>query len=259
MLFRNVALVSLALVAAASASDTNPTSDHVASLLARRRLSKEKADNKAPNLANANEDERVLQGAAVVLNDKNCPNDGSCPTHGWCDDKGKDKKCDKWENDAIGKKKLSSCRTSENQKCVKPDKEASAPAPADATESGAATSSIHDLTGTNVLGYDDLTLSGTIGDGENTSGTITGVQVIEPSRETDGNGAATGGTTGGTGSTDDGNNNGATNGGSKPCAEQKVLSLAAKGESPLGTDKKCDQDCDCQDGCWYVSAVGNAS
>lgn len=42
MLFRNVALISLALVAAASAADTNPTSDHVSSLLSQRRLKEEK-------------------------------------------------------------------------------------------------------------------------------------------------------------------------------------------------------------------------
>lgn len=50
MLFRNVALISLALVAAASAAETSPTSDHVSSLLSQRRLPKEedaaKADSK---------------------------------------------------------------------------------------------------------------------------------------------------------------------------------------------------------------------
>ena len=93
MLFRNVALVSLALVAAASAADTNPTSDHVASLLARRRLSKEKVDNKAPNLAN--EDERVLQAVFQIPDSCKDANENlGCPSQGWCDDKGKNKNCD---------------------------------------------------------------------------------------------------------------------------------------------------------------------
>ena len=250
MLFRNVALVSLALVAAASAADTNPTSDHVASLLARRRLSKEKVDNNPPNLAN--DDGRFLQ-EMVALDGIGCPATGVCPLQGWCDDKGKNKKCDKWAKDAIDKKKLTSC-PKQGQKCVKPGgNKASAPA-----DAAAATSAIHALLNKNVLGNGDFTLTGTIGNGDNTSGTITGVQLIEPNRETDGNGAASGGATDGAENTGDGNNNGAANGGATDgggCADPKVLSLAAKGESVVGTDKKCDQDCDCKDGCWYVSAV----
>lgn len=252
MLFRNVALVSLALVAAASAADTNPTSDHVASLLARRRLSKEKVDNKAPNLAN--DEGRFLQ-AMEALDGIGCPVTGLCPLQGWCDDKGKNKKCDKWAKDAKEKGKLTSC-PKPGQKCVKPGK-TQASAPADDT---AATPSINDLVNKNVLGYGDLTLTGTIGDGENTPGTVTGVQLITPSRETDGNnnGAASGGATDGAGNTGDGNNNGAANGGATDgggCADPKVLSLAAKGESVVETDKKCTKDCDCEDGCWYVSAI----
>lgn len=252
MLFRNVALVSLALVAAASAADTNPTSDHVASLLARRRLSKEKVNNKATNLAN--DEGRFLQ-EMVALDGIGCPVTGLCPLQGWCDDKGKNKKCDKWAKDAKEKGKLTSC-PKPGQKCVKPGKD-QASAPADDTT---ATSAIKALLDKNVLGYGDLTLTGTIGNGDNISGTVTGVQLIEPSRETDGNGAASGGATDGAGNTGDGNNNGAANGGATDgggCADPKVLSLAAKGESIVGTDKKCDQDCDCEDGCCAISAFGS--
>ena len=251
MLFRNVALVSLALVAAASAADTNPTSDHVASLLARRRLSKEKVGNKAPNLAN--DDGRFLQEMAT-LDGFGCPVTGLCPLQGWCDDKGKNKKCDKWEKDAKKKGKLTSC-PKPGQECVKPGKH-KASAPADDTT---ATPAIKALLNKNVLGYGSLkNLTGTIGDGENLSGTVTGVQLIDPSRETDGNGAASGGATDGAGNTGDGNNDGAADGGATDgggCADPKVLSLAAKGESVLDTDKKCTKDCDCEDGCWYGSAV----
>lgn len=49
MLFRNVALISLALVAAASAAETSTTSDHVSSLLSQRRLPKENNNSKANN------------------------------------------------------------------------------------------------------------------------------------------------------------------------------------------------------------------
>ena len=243
MLFHNVALVSLALVAAASAADTNPTSDHVASLLARRRLSKEKVDNKATNLAN--DEGREM----VTLDGFGCPVTGLCPLQGWCDDKGKNKKCDKWEKDAKKKGKLTSC-PKPGQECVKPGKNQASAA--------AATPAINALLDKNVLGYGSLTLTGTIGTGENTSGTVTGVQLIDPSRETDGNGAASGGATDGAGNTGDGNNDGAADGGATDgggCADPKVLSLAAKGESVLDTDKKCTKDCDCEDGCWYGSAV----
>ena len=55
-----------------------------------------------------------------TLGGNGCPEDGSCGEFGWCDNKGKNKNCDKWAKDAIGKKKLTSCPTSANQKCVKP-------------------------------------------------------------------------------------------------------------------------------------------
>ena len=58
----------------------------------------------------------------VTLGGNGCPENNSCGEFGWCDDKGKNKKCDKWEKDAIGKGKLTSCPTSANEKCVKPDK-----------------------------------------------------------------------------------------------------------------------------------------
>lgn len=40
-----------------------------------------------------------------------------------------------------------------------------------------------------------------------------------------------------------------SNGSITGCAG-KVLSIAAKGESPINTDKRCGADCDCLDGCW---------
>ena len=55
-----------------------------------------------------------------TLGENGCPTNGNCGQFGWCDNKGKNKDCDKWEKDAIGKKKLTSCPKSANEKCVKP-------------------------------------------------------------------------------------------------------------------------------------------
>ena len=158
MLFRNVALVSLALVAAASAADTNPTSDHGASLrgLSQRRLPKEKKEKK---------------------------------------------------------------QKEEKEEKPKKVKEESG---------GDATPSLIDHLEINVLGQavqDNISPSITTGDNEEeTPGTIT---VAEVNR----------------GASEDGE-----------CADPKVLSLVT-GESVVNTNKRCDVDCDCEDGCWYVSSA----
>ena len=50
---------------------------------------------------------------------------------------------------------------------------------------------------------------------------------------------------------DDGDSGDSGDGSLTGCAGN-VLSLLAKGESPIDTNKRCLKDCDCQDGCWYV-------
>ena len=81
MLFRNVALISLALVAAASAADTSPTSNHVSSLLSQRRLPKEelpkdegaaKANSKQKdNMKNEKKDDKKADNKNVVIPKEN--------------------------------------------------------------------------------------------------------------------------------------------------------------------------------------------
>lgn len=161
MLFRNVALVSLALVAAASAADTNPTSDHGASLrgLSQRRLPKEKKEKK---------------------------------------------------------------QKEEKEEKPKKVKEESG---------GDATPSLIDHLEKTVLGQagqDNISPSITTGDNEEKPpGTIMVVPIAEVNR----------------GDSEDGE-----------CADPKVLSLVT-GESVVNTNKRCDVDCDCEDGCWYVSSA----
>ena len=53
---------------------------------------------------------------------------------------------------------------------------------------------------------------------------------------------------------DDGDSGDSGDGSLTGCAGN-VLSLLAKGESPIDTNKRCLKDCDCQDGCWYVILV----
>ena len=67
MLFRNVALVSLALVAAASAAETAPTSDHVSSLLSQRRLKEDKNAAKANSKENKKKDDKKNNKDTVVM------------------------------------------------------------------------------------------------------------------------------------------------------------------------------------------------
>jgi hypothetical protein len=155
MLFRNVALVSLALVAAASAADTNPTSDHGASLrgLSQRRLPKEKKEKKQ-----------------------------------------------------------------KEEKEEKPEK-------VKEESGGDATQSLIDHLEKKVLGQAGqgiISPSITTGDNEEKPpGTIIIAEV---------------------------------NRGEGECADPKVLSLVT-GESVVNTNKRCDVDCDCEDGCWYVSSA----
>jgi hypothetical protein len=57
----------------------------------------------------------------ATLKENGCPTTGECGQFGWCDNKGKNKKCDKWEKDAIGKGKLTTCPKTATEECKKDD------------------------------------------------------------------------------------------------------------------------------------------
>lgn len=160
MLFRNVALISLALVAAASAADTGPTSDHVSSLLSQRRLGHDK-QVAAPS-ANRQEECAGLD----------------------------EKDCEKLQKELLKQmEKQEKERLKAEEEAAKAAKKAAEEKAKAAEKNGAPldTSSllINQFTGINTLGYGSFQLNGQVGDGTNVSGRPTGVTLIEPNRESE--------------------------------------------------------------------------
>ena len=156
MLFRNVALISLALVAAASAADTGPTSDHVSSLLSQRRLGHDK-QVVAPS---ANRPEECYG-----LDEKDCEK--------LLKELAKQKEKEEEEKAKVAEEKAKALEKAQKEK----EKNG---APLDASSL-----QINQFTGINTLGYGSFQLNGPVGDRTNVSGRPTGVTLIEPNRESE--------------------------------------------------------------------------
>ena len=227
MLFRNVALISLALVAAASAAETSPTSDHVSSLLSQRRLPKEE-DAKA--------------NSKKEKDNKNKDN--------------KDNKNNKNNNDVIPMDQLQinqqlALLAQNNgalgqpnparpvvESIIEPNRESDDVSEMESTDGAgdiAEDTEVPDET--TGMGEENGTEEGSMGD------------MGGDEEETEEESAATGPTAGAgvTGGEAASNNPGPA---SLTGCSGKVESILAKGESWMTTDKLCKKNCDCMDGCW---------
>jgi len=232
MFFRNVALISLALVAAASAAETSPTSDHVSSLLSQRRLPKEEdakakkeKDNKNKNNKNNKNNNVVIPMDQLQINqqlDLLAQNNG-----------------------ALGQPNPARPVV---ESIIEPNRESDDVSEMESTDGAGDiaedTEVPDDTTG---MDEENGTEEGSMGD--------MGGDEEETEEETEEESAATGPTAGAgvTGGEAASNNPGQA---SLTGCSGAVESLLAKGESWMTTDKRCKKNCDCMDGCCVKSGWG---